>query len=161
MRKADRLFQLVNLIRVHQPVTAAFLAERLEVSVRTVYRYIDDISASGIPVYGEAGRGYTLSEGFELPPLTLSDDELEALTLSVDMMPGRRLSPGACCVSTLDLYEPAKMKELEPGCPVTLSRCPKLSLRHLCHCRRHPPECEALLPVFHQPKPGFIILFLE
>lgn len=86
MRKADRLFQLVNLIRVHQPVTAAFLAERLEVSVRTVYRYIDDISSGGIPVYGEAGRGYTLSEGFELPPLTLSDDELEALTLSVDMM---------------------------------------------------------------------------
>src|SRR5690606_39843116 len=64
----------------------AQLAERLQVSVRSVYRYIDDISASGIPVYGAAGRGYTLSEGFELPPLSLSDDELEALTLSVDML---------------------------------------------------------------------------
>ncbi|UTH73025.1 YafY family protein [Chromobacterium sp. IIBBL 290-4] len=86
MRKADRLFQLVNLIRAHQPVTAARLAERLEVSVRTVYRYIDDLSQSGIPVYGEAGVGYALDRDYALPPLNLTRDELEALTLSVAML---------------------------------------------------------------------------
>lgn len=57
MRKADRLFQLVNLIRTHQPITAERLAERIGVSVRTIYRYIDDLSISGIPVYGESGIG--------------------------------------------------------------------------------------------------------
>ena len=50
MHKADRLFQLVNLIRVHQPITAERLAERVGVSVRSIYRYIDDLSLSGVPV---------------------------------------------------------------------------------------------------------------
>lgn len=86
VRKADRLFQLVNLIRTHQPVTAADLAKRLQVSVRTVYRYIDDLSISGVPIYGEAGRGYTLTAGFELPPLTLTPAELEALTISLTLL---------------------------------------------------------------------------
>lgn len=86
MRKADRLFQLVNLIRVHQPITAADLAERLDVSVRTIYRYIDDVSLGGIPIHGEPGIGYAMHKDFELPPLTLSEDELEALTLSVSIL---------------------------------------------------------------------------
>ncbi|GAB4370283.1 MAG: YafY family protein [Elainellaceae cyanobacterium] len=86
MRKADRLFQLVNLIRSHQPVTAEQLAERIGVSVRTIYRYIDDLSVSGIPVYGEPGVGYALDEDFELPPLTLTQDEIAALVLGVEML---------------------------------------------------------------------------
>ena len=86
MRKADRLFQLVNLIRAHQPITAEQLAERIGVSVRTIYRYIDDISVSGIPVYGESGIGYVMNEDFELPPLTLNQDELAALMLGVEML---------------------------------------------------------------------------
>ena len=86
MRKANRLFQVVNLIRVHQPITAARLAERLGVSVRTIYRYIDDLSLGDIPIYGEPGIGYSMHKDFELPPLTLSEDELEALTLSVSML---------------------------------------------------------------------------
>jgi predicted DNA-binding transcriptional regulator YafY len=86
MRKADRLFQLVNLIRSHQPVTAEQLAERVGVSVRTIYRYIDDLSVSGIPIYGEPGVGYTLDENFELPPLTLTHDEIAALMLGVEML---------------------------------------------------------------------------
>jgi len=73
MRKADRLFQLTNLIRARQPVTAHQLAEELGVSVRSIYRYIDDLSVSGIPVYGIAGEGYRLYEGFELPPLNLTE----------------------------------------------------------------------------------------
>lgn len=86
MRKADRLFQMVNLIRVHQPITAANLAERLEVSVRTVYRYIDDLSLGGIPVYGEPGLGYAMHQGFEMPPLNLNGNELEALAVAVELM---------------------------------------------------------------------------
>lgn len=86
MRKADRLFQLVNLIRTHQPITAEQLAERIGVSVRTIYRYIVDISVSGIPVYGESGTGYVMDQDFELPPLTLNQDELAALMLGVEML---------------------------------------------------------------------------
>ena len=83
MRKSDRLFQLTNILRKHQPITAKQLAEKLVVSERTIYRYVDDLSLSGIPIYGEPGVGYRLSEGFELPPLQLSPGELEALITGV------------------------------------------------------------------------------
>ena len=71
MRRSDRLFQIVNLLRNHQPLTGKSIAERLEVSVRTIYRDIDDLSVSGIPIYGERGIGYRLVEGFELKGKTL------------------------------------------------------------------------------------------
>jgi predicted DNA-binding transcriptional regulator YafY len=86
MRKAERLFQLVNLLRAHQPITAEQLAQRIGVSVRTIYRYIDDLSLSGVALFGEPGRGYSLQEGFELPPLTLSQDEISALMFAVEML---------------------------------------------------------------------------
>jgi predicted DNA-binding transcriptional regulator YafY len=86
MRKADRLFQLVNLIRTYQPITAEQLAGRIGVSVRTIYRYIEDISISGIPVYGEPGIGYFMDKDFELPPLTFNKEELAALMLGVEML---------------------------------------------------------------------------
>ncbi|AJC46557.1 helix-turn-helix transcriptional regulator [Xanthomonas sacchari] len=86
MRKAERLFQLVNLIRVRQPVTAAMLAAELGLSVRSIYRYLDDLSLGGIPVYGEAGVGYRLDPAFALPPLALSGEEIEALQLAVEML---------------------------------------------------------------------------
>ncbi|MFP6847719.1 MAG: YafY family protein [Pseudomonas sp.] len=86
MRKAERLFQLVNLIRAHQPITAEQLAQRIGVSVRSIYRYIDDLSLSGIPLYGEPGRGYSLQTDFELAPLTLNQDEIAALMLGVEML---------------------------------------------------------------------------
>jgi predicted DNA-binding transcriptional regulator YafY len=86
VRKSDRLFQLTNLLRAHQPLTARELAERLCVSERTIYRYMDDLSLAGIPVYGEAGLGYRLSEGFELAPLQLSNAELEALITGVNLV---------------------------------------------------------------------------
>jgi predicted DNA-binding transcriptional regulator YafY len=86
MRKAEKLFQLVNLMRARQPVTAQSLAGELGVSVRTVYRYIVDLSISGIPIYGEPGVGYHVHKHFELPPLTLSAEEIEALLLGVQMV---------------------------------------------------------------------------
>ncbi|OUR73075.1 DNA-binding transcriptional regulator [Methylophaga sp. 41_12_T18] len=89
MSKSDRLFQLTNLLRAHQPVTAKQLADKMMLSERTIYRYIDDLSVSGIPVYGEPGVGYKLTEGFELPPLQLTSLELEALVLGVNLVTTR------------------------------------------------------------------------
>lgn len=86
MRKADKLFQLTNLIRAKQPITADAIAQELNVSVRTVYRYIDDLSVSGIPIYGTTGVGYQLHQNFELPPLNLTEKELEALLLGMKMV---------------------------------------------------------------------------
>jgi len=86
MRKADKLFQLTNLIRVKQPITAEQIAREIGVSVRTVYRYIDDLSVSGIPIYGTAGVGYQLHKGYELPPLNLTDKEVDVLMLGIKMV---------------------------------------------------------------------------
>ncbi|WP_248764613.1 helix-turn-helix transcriptional regulator [Pseudomonas protegens] len=86
MRKADRLFQLVNLIRVHQPIPAERLVSRVGVSVRSIYRYIDDLSFSGIPIHGTAGVGYALDADFEMPPLTLNKLELDALMPEMEML---------------------------------------------------------------------------
>jgi predicted DNA-binding transcriptional regulator YafY len=80
VRRADRLFQLLLELRRARVVTARRLAERLEVSERTVYRDVADLCASGVPIAGEAGVGYQL-KGFELPPLMFDRDEIEALVL--------------------------------------------------------------------------------
>jgi len=79
MRRADRLFQIVQHLRGGRLVTARMLAERLEVSERTIYRDIADLQSTGVPIDGEAGVGYLLREGFELPPLMFSRDEIVAL----------------------------------------------------------------------------------
>ena len=83
MRPADRLFKLVQLIRGRRLSTAAFLAQRLEVSLRTVYRDIAQLQHQGVPIEGEAGVGYRLGSGFELPPLMFTQDEASALVASV------------------------------------------------------------------------------
>lgn len=87
MRRADRLFQLIQILRrVNRPVTAAKLAEELEVSKRTVYRDIADLVGQRVPIEGEAGLGYTLSEFYNMPPLMFTQDELEALVLGVQLV---------------------------------------------------------------------------
>lgn len=83
MRRADRLFQLVQIIRGRRLSTAALLAQRLEVSERTIYRDVADLQAQGVPIEGEAGVGYRLGAGFELPPLMFTADEAQALVASV------------------------------------------------------------------------------
>lgn len=80
MRRADRLFQILQALRPG-PTTAAALAGRLEVSERTIYRDVRDLIDSGVPIEGEAGLGYVLAETFHLPPLMFSAEEVEALTL--------------------------------------------------------------------------------
>jgi predicted DNA-binding transcriptional regulator YafY len=79
MRRADRLFQIVQQLRGGRLVTAAMLAERLEVSERTIYRDIADLSRSGVPIEGAAGVGYVMRKGFDLPPLMFTTDEVVAL----------------------------------------------------------------------------------
>ena len=79
MRRADRLFRIVQYLRGGRLVTASRLAEWLEVSERTIYRDIVDLKASGVPIDGEAGVGYIMREGFDLPPLMFSRDEITAL----------------------------------------------------------------------------------
>ena len=83
MRRADRLFHIVQLIRGRRLTTAAFLAERLEVSERTVYRDVADLQHQGVPIEGEAGVGYRLGAGFELPPLMLTQNEAKSLVAAV------------------------------------------------------------------------------
>lgn len=85
MRRADRLFQIVQLVRGRRLTTAAFLAQRLDVSERTVYRDVADLLHQGVPIEGEAGVGYRLGRGFELPPLMFTVDEARALVASVRM----------------------------------------------------------------------------
>lgn len=81
MRRADRLFQIIQLLRRRHVLTAAVIGEELEVSERTVYRDIADLVRSGVPIAGEAGVGYTLRRGFDLPPLMFTEEEVEALVL--------------------------------------------------------------------------------
>ena len=86
MRRADRLFQIVQHLRGRRLTTAAQLAGWLQVSERTVYRDIRDLGISGVPVEGEAGVGYRLRPGFDLPPIMFTIDELEALVAGARMM---------------------------------------------------------------------------
>lgn len=81
MRRADRLFAIIQLMRRNKLVRARDLAHKLEVSERTVYRDIQDLVACGVPIEGEAGIGYVLKGGFDLPPLMFTEEEVEALVL--------------------------------------------------------------------------------
>ena len=86
MRRADRLFQIVQYLRGGRLLTARKLAERLEVSERTIYRDIADLIGSGVPIDGEAGIGYLMRAGFDLPPLMFSRDEIVALVAGARMI---------------------------------------------------------------------------
>jgi len=86
MRRADRLFRLVELLRLRRLLTARQLAEELEVSERTVYRDVADLAHQGVPIRGEAGVGYALDPGYELPPMQFTVDEIEALVLGARMV---------------------------------------------------------------------------
>ena len=81
MRRADRLFRIVQRLRRRGATTATQLATLLEVSERTVYRDVRDLILSGVPIRGEAGVGYALPRDFDLPPLMFDAEEIEALVL--------------------------------------------------------------------------------
>jgi len=83
MRRADRLLQIVQILRRAngQPISAKTIAEELEVTQRTIYRYMVGLESINVPVRGEAGVGYVLEGGLDLPPLIFNSTELEALML--------------------------------------------------------------------------------
>ncbi|WP_404400136.1 helix-turn-helix transcriptional regulator [Pelagibacterium halotolerans] len=82
MRRTDRLFQIIQILRSRRrPVTGRDLADELEVSLRTLYRDMAELTAQRVPVKGEAGTGYVLEDGYDMPPLMLTADELEAAAL--------------------------------------------------------------------------------
>ncbi|KJC61835.1 DeoR faimly transcriptional regulator [Bradyrhizobium sp. LTSPM299] len=82
MRRADRLFEIIQILRRKKQATrAADLAARLEVSERTIYRDISDMVSRGVPIDGAPGVGYILRPGFDLPPLMFNENEIEALLL--------------------------------------------------------------------------------
>ena len=86
MRRADRLFEIIQWLRSRRITTAQWLAQRLEVSERTIYRDIRDLMTSGVPIEGEAGIGYALRKGFDLPPLMFNREELAALSLGAQII---------------------------------------------------------------------------
>jgi predicted DNA-binding transcriptional regulator YafY len=89
MRKADRLFQIVQILRrSSRPVTAEAIAEELETSKRSVYRDIAALIGQRVPIRGEAGIGYVLDRGFDLPPLMLTTDEIDAVALGAQWVAG-------------------------------------------------------------------------
>jgi predicted DNA-binding transcriptional regulator YafY len=86
VRRADRLFQIILYLRRRRVSTARDLAQALEVSERTIYRDVQELSACGLPIESAAGVGYRLRRGFELPPLMFDRDELQALRLGAQMV---------------------------------------------------------------------------
>ena len=90
MRRADRLFQIIQILRRStRPVTAETLAAELEVSTRTVYRDIADLIGQRTPIVGEAGMGYLIDADYDMPPLMLTPDEIEAVVLGAQWVAGR------------------------------------------------------------------------
>ncbi|WP_028876272.1 helix-turn-helix transcriptional regulator [Teredinibacter turnerae] len=118
MRKAERLFQILNLLRNRRTVlTARQIAEQLAVSERTVYRDIQALSLSGVPIEGEAGVGYRLQRQFDLPPLMFDRDEVEALLLGARMIRAwsdRQLAAAASsALNKILAVLPPQLRELE------------------------------------------------
>jgi predicted DNA-binding transcriptional regulator YafY len=91
MRRADRLFQIIQILRrsTRRPITADAIARELETSKRTVYRDIADLIGQRVPIRGEAGTGYVLEGGYDMPPLMLTPDEIEAAVLGAQWVAGR------------------------------------------------------------------------
>jgi predicted DNA-binding transcriptional regulator YafY len=90
MRRADRLFDIIQLLRgSRKPLTAQMLAAQLEVTPRTIYRDIATLQARRVPIEGAVGVGYVIHRGYELPPLMFTDEEVEAIAVGVRMV--RRL----------------------------------------------------------------------
>lgn len=130
MRRADRLFQLVQILRNKRLVTARELAERLEVSERTIYRDIQDLSLSGVPIEGEAGVGYHLRYSLDIPPLMFTAAEIEALVVGARILKawgGSEL--GSSAQSVLDKVHAVIPAELHHHLEASKLFAPRFGLR--------------------------------
>jgi predicted DNA-binding transcriptional regulator YafY len=127
LRRADRLFDILRILRgARQPVTAASIADELEVTARTVYRDIATLQARRIPIEGAAGIGYVLRRGFDLPPLMFTEDEAEAIAVGVRLL-ARTGDPGLqkaaeSVLSKVTLVVPDPLREYLSTAPVYVSK---------------------------------------
>jgi predicted DNA-binding transcriptional regulator YafY len=122
MRRADRLFQTVQLIRGRRLSTAQWLADRMQVSTRTVYRDVADLQDQGVPIEGEAGVGYRMRAGFDLPPLMFTAGEAQALVAAIRLAQPRLDGPLA------DSAEAALSKMLAVLPPATRAAAESLAV---------------------------------
>jgi predicted DNA-binding transcriptional regulator YafY len=158
MRRADRLFQIVQILRRRRLTTARHLSEELEVSERTIYRDVRDLVQSGVPVDGEAGVGYRMGKNFELPPLMFNLEEVEALALGMRMVQkwgDRDLSRAArSIIHKLDTVLPESERgKLESTALFALSfRIGDEVRKTLRTCRRAVNERRTLLIDYTDPK---------
>ena len=116
MRRADRLFLIINALRGRRTaLQARQLAETLGVSLRTVYRDVADLQLSGVPIEGEAGVGYVLRKGSDIPPLMFTADELESLVVGtrfVRAFAGEKLAAGAqAALVKIEAVLPPQLRE--------------------------------------------------
>lgn len=125
MRKSSRLFEIIQILRgARQPMTADALAQALEVSVRTIYRDIAALQAMRTPIQGEAGIGYVMRAGYDLPPLNFDAEELEALRVGLSMLmrtgDSSLLEAGRRVCDKIDaLHSPAEWIQVAPwGAPL-------------------------------------------
>jgi predicted DNA-binding transcriptional regulator YafY len=127
IRRADRLFDILRILRAAtQPVTAATIADELEVTVRTIYRDIATLQARRIPIEGAAGIGYVLRRGFDLPPLMFTEDEAEAIAIGARML-ARTGDPGLqkaaeSVLSKVTLVVPDLLRDYLNAAPVYVSK---------------------------------------
>jgi len=127
LRRADRLFDIIRILRTAaRPVTAAAIAEELEVTVRTVYRDVATLQARRIPIEGAAGVGYVLRRGYELPPLMFTEDEAEAIAVGVRLL-ARTGDPGlqkaaSSVLSKVTLVVPDPLRDYLTTAPVYVSK---------------------------------------
>src|ERR1700678_366019 len=142
MRRADRLFRIVQLLRASRLATARSLAAKLEVSERTIYRDVQDLQLSGTPIEGEAGVGYTIRRDFDLPPLMFTRSELTALVLGARLV---RAWGGAenviAATQALQRIEAVLPAELQRELDSILLYAPGLRMQ---------PHLRELLDVLHQ-----------
>lgn len=115
MRRADRLFQIIQYLKSRRLTTAYWLSEKLEVSERTIYRDIKDLMLSGVPIDGEAGVGYVLRSGFDIPPIMFTKEEVEALVTAAKMVKtfaGTNLAKSAeMALDKIEAVLPDKLKQ--------------------------------------------------
>ena len=140
MRRADRLFRIVQLLRGGRLQTARSLAEKLQVSHRTIYRDVQDLQLSGMPITGEAGVGYTLRRDLDIPPLMFDREEIAALVLGARMVEawgGTELTEAANrALRKIEAVLPAGLREkiddvllyapgfkAPPNCAASWTRC--------------------------------------
>jgi predicted DNA-binding transcriptional regulator YafY len=145
MRRADRLFLIIHALRGRRTaLPARRLAETLGVSLRTVYRDVADLQLSGVPIEGEAGVGYMLRKGADIPPLMFNADELEAVVVGMRFV---RAFAGARLTRSAD----AAMLKIEAVLPPELrQRIDQVRIFAPVWRDQHKSEFAALIDLLHE-----------